>query len=272
MPRGNLKGAACRSIARRRLVKKRVRGIVFRTKEYAGANVLFASVISYTRGISMEGYSVFDIVGPRMSGPSSSHTAGAVRMAHVARHIAGMDVAEAAFTLYGSFAETGKGHGTDKALIAGVLGMQPDDARIKDAYQIARKLCIPISVAYSEEPVRHPNTARIVITGSHGRTTEVVGQSIGGGSIRIVEINGLNVELSGEYPTLVIQHDDKPGVIAEVSAVLACLDVNIAFMRVFRHGKGEDAYMTIETDQTITPEMLEQLESSCKGVTKLFAV
>lgn len=220
----------------------------------------------------MENYSVFDIVGPRMSGPSSSHTAGAVRMAHVARHIAGMDVAEAVFTLYGSFAETGKGHGTDKALIAGVLGMEQDDTHIKDAYRIAREMGVQVNVIFSDQPVRHPNTARIQIRGAQGQQTEVVGQSIGGGAIRIVEINGMAVELSGEYPTLVIQHDDKPGVIAEVSAVLARLGANIAFMRVFRHGKGEDAYMTIETDQPITREMLSELNRHCAGVTKLFAV
>ncbi len=220
----------------------------------------------------MESYSVFDIIGPRMTGPSSSHTAGAVRLAHVARHIAGMDVAEAKFTLYGSFAETGKGHGTDKALIAGALGMEPDDARIKDAYRIAAEQGVFVSVEYSDLPVSHPNTARILITGSDGRLTEVVGESVGGGSILIREINGLDVEFSGEYPTLIIQHKDQPGVIAEVSHVLAQLNVNIAFMQVFRHGKGEDAYMTIETDQTVTKEMQGMMRTLCGGIIKLFAV
>lgn len=220
----------------------------------------------------MDTYSVFDIIGPRMTGPSSSHTAGAVRLAHVARHIAGMRVSEAQFTLYGSFAETGKGHGTDKALIAGVLGMQPDDARIKDAYRIAREQEVFVSVEYSEEPVEQPNTAKIVITSPDGRVTDVVGCSVGGGSILITEINGLNVELSGEYPTLIIQHRDEPGVIAEVSHVLAQLNINIAFMRVFRHGKGEDAYMTIETDQTVTQDMVGMIEKLCHNIIKMFAV
>ena len=207
----------------------------------------------------MESFSVFDIIGPRMTGPSSSHTAGAVRMAHVARHIAGMRVAQAEFTLYGSFAETGKGHGTDKALIAGALGMAPDDARIKDAYRIARELGVQVSVEFSDLPAPHPNT-------------EVVGQSVGGGNIIITEINGLNVELTGDYPTLIVQHHDEPGVIAEVSHVLSQLKVNIAFMRVFRHGKGEDAYMTIETDQPITSEMLNMIHALCHSIIKLFAV
>lgn len=220
----------------------------------------------------MEEFSVFDIVGPRMTGPSSSHTAGAVRMAHVARHIAGMNVAEVRFTLYGSFAETGKGHGTDKALIAGALGMQPDDGRIKDAYRIARESGVQVFVEFSDEPAKHPNTARIQITGDDGKETEVVGVSIGGGNIEIVEINGLDVKLSGDYPTLIIQHHDQPGVIAEVSHVLAQLGVNIAFMRVFRHGRGEDAYMTIETDQKVTSEMLTMIQALCHGINKLFAV
>lgn len=220
----------------------------------------------------MDNYSVFDIIGPRMTGPSSSHTAGAVRLAHVARHIAGMRVAEAKFTLYGSFAETGKGHGTDKALIAGVLGMQPDDARIKDAYRIAREQEVFITVEYSDEPVEQPNTARIVITGPDGQITEVVGCSVGGGAILITSINGLDVEFSGEYPTLIIQHRDEPGVIAEVSHVLAQLNINIAFMRVFRHGKGEDAYMTIETDQTVTQDMVGMIEKLCHNIIKMFAV
>jgi L-serine dehydratase len=220
----------------------------------------------------MEDFSVFDIIGPRMTGPSSSHTAGAVRLSHIARQIAENDVAEAEFTLYGSFAETGRGHGTDKALIAGVLGMEPDDADIKDAYRIARERGVLVSVEYSDEPPKHPNTARIRITGSQGHVTEVIGESVGGGNILITEINGLDVEFSGEYPTLVIQHDDKPGVIAEVSHVLAQLNVNIAFMRVFRHGKGEDAYMTIETDQPVTQDMQRMITRLCSGINKLFAV
>lgn len=220
----------------------------------------------------MENFSVFDIIGPRMTGPSSSHTAGAVRMAHTARHIAGMDVAEAAFTLFGSFAETGKGHGTDKALIAGVLGMETDDPRIKNAYAIAREMGVLVSVMYSDDPVKHPNTARIHIIGSDGRETDVIGESVGGGNILITEINGLDVELTGEYPTLVIQHRDEPGVIAEVSHVLAQLNINIAFMRVFRHGKGEDAYMTIETDQTVTQDMVGMIEKLCHNIIKMFAV
>ena len=207
-----------------------------------------------------------------MTGPSSSHTAGAVRMAHIARHIAGMDVASVEFTLYGSFAETGKGHGTDKALIADILGMHTDDTRIRDAYRIAQESGVIVSFQYSDEPVEHPNTAKMRIVGKNGTVTEVVGVSIGGGNIRITEINGMTVEISGEYPTLIVQHQDKPGVIAEVSHVLAQLQINIAYMSVFRHGKGEDAYMTIEADQNITNEHAELIKKLCPTIIKAFAV
>ncbi len=260
-------------------VKERVRGNSFDRRVIVTAPVFSCFYANNERETGgqfqerfMEDFSVFDIIGPRMTGPSSSHTAGAVRLAHIARHIAGLDVAQAEFTLYGSFAETGRGHGTDKALVAGVLGMEPDDARIKDAFAVAREQGVAVSVEFSDEPPKHPNTARIVITGSGGQITEVVGESVGGGNIRISEINGLEVEFSGDYPTLIIQHNDQPGVIAEVSHVLAQLGVNIAFMRVFRHGKGEDAYMTIETDQPVTPEMLEMIKRLCDGINKLFAV
>ena len=220
----------------------------------------------------MDDFSVFDIIGPRMTGPSSSHTAGAVRMAHIARHIAGMDVASVQFTLYGSFAETGRGHGTDKALIAGILGMQTDDTRIKNAYLIAKDMGVDVAFLYSDEPVEYPNTAKMQIVSQNGNTTEVVGVSIGGGNILITEINGMAVELSGDYPTLIVQHKDAPGVIAEVSHVLAQLNINIAYMSVFRHGKGEDAYMTIEADQKITNEIAELIKKLCPTIIRAFAV
>ena len=220
----------------------------------------------------MDNFSVFDIIGPRMTGPSSSHTAGAVRLAHKARHIADYDVSEVVFTLYGSFAETGRGHGTDKALIAGAMGLDPDDPRIKNAYELARDQGLQVDMVYSDEPVEHPNTARIRITSASGEITEVVGCSVGGGNILITEINGFDVELTGDYPTTIIQHQDETGVIAEVSHVLAQMNVNIAFMRVFRHSKGEDAYMTIETDEKVGADVLFMIEKLCPTVKKVFSV
>lgn len=220
----------------------------------------------------MQEYSVFDIIGPRMTGPSSSHTAGACKMAYIARHIAGEDIKSADFTLYGSFAQTGAGHGTDKALIAGIMGMHPDDADIVNAYERAKEINLPVTFHMSEEDAPHPNTARIQTTDSNGNVTEVLGASIGGGNIRILEINRLEVEISGDYPTLIIQYRDVPGVVAVVTHVLAQHHINIAFMRVFRHGKGADAYMTIETDQSVNIKIREIIKNLSDEITTVFAV
>ena len=220
----------------------------------------------------MESFSVFDIIGPRMTGPSSSHTAGAVRIAFIARRLIGEELSRVHFTLYGSFAETGRGHGTDKALIGGILGFAPDDERIPKAYEYAKEQGVLVSFDYSDEPADHPNTVKIEAVDVKERKTEVVGRSIGGGNILITEINELGVELSGEYPTLIVRHLDEPGVIAEVSHVLAQLNVNIAFMKVFRHGRGRDAYMCIETDTPVTKDMQMIIRQLCKGITELFAV
>ncbi len=220
----------------------------------------------------MEDLSVFDIIGPRMTGPSSSHTAGAVRIAFIARRLVGEEISRVHFTLYGSFAETGRGHGTDKALIGGILGFMPDDERIRNAYEIAKEQGIGVDFTFSDEPADHPNTVKIELWDVHDRMMEVVGRSVGGGNILITEINEQGVELSGEYPTLIVSHRDEPGVIAEVSHVLAQLNINIAFMRVFRHGRGRDAYMCIETDTPVTKEMQVIIRQLCKGITELFAV
>ena len=220
----------------------------------------------------MEDLSVFDIIGPRMTGPSSSHTAGAVRIAYIARKLIGTEISRVHFTLYGSFAETGRGHGTDKALIGGILGFTPDDDRIPHAYELALDQGIQVNFTYSDEPVDHPNTVRIELMDVNARKMEVVGRSVGGGNILITEINEQAVELSGDYPTLIVSHRDEPGVIAVVSQVLAQMKVNIAFMRVFRHGRGRDAYMCIETDTPVTKEMQAIIRQLCNEITELFAV
>ena len=221
----------------------------------------------------MENFSVFDIIGPRMTGPSSSHTAGAVRLGYIARRIIGAEIESVRFTLYGSFAETGRGHGTDKALIAGILGFMPDDLRIRSAYKFARDEGMAVDFVYSDEHVEHPNTVKIEAVDVNGRETEVVGRSIGGGNILITEINGLEVEVTGDYPTLIIQHHDVPGVISDVSRVLAQLNVNIAYMKVFRHGRGDtDAYMIIESDNPVTPDMQAIIRRLCPAVNELMVI
>ena len=220
----------------------------------------------------MEDFGAFDIVGPRMIGPSSSHTAGAARLAYVARTIAGREITGAKLTLYGSFADTGRGHGTDKALLAGVLGMMPDDERLSRAPEIARERGIDIEVVFSTDEVERPNTARIELFCTDGNKVEVVGASVGGGSILITEVDGLAVELTGEYPTLLVRHNDVPGVITEVTRILAGNSINVAFMQVFRHSRGEDAYMVIETDQKVPPEAQDSIKRLCPEIRQVRVV
>ena len=221
----------------------------------------------------MENFSVFDIIGPRMTGPSSSHTAGAVRLGYIARRIIGAEPSRVHFTLYGSFAETGRGHGTDKALIAGMMGFAPDDPRIRSAYKLARDIGLIVEFTWSDERVDHPNTVLIEAEDINGVQTSVVGRSVGGGNILITEINHLEVEVTGDYPTLIIEHHDVPGVISDVSRVLAQLGVNIAYMKVFRHGRGDNgAFMCIESDNPVTPDMQVIIKRLCPAVHNMMVI
>lgn len=208
----------------------------------------------------MQTFRSFDIMGPRMIGPSSSHTAGAARLAHVAWQIAGRDVKSAALILYGSFAKTGGGHGTDKALLAGVLGLSPDDERLRYSRLLAQEAGVEYAFEYCEEtPADYANMARVIITGDDGHITNVLGASIGGGNILVTEINGLEVAFTGEYPTLIVSHRDTPGMISAVTGLLAQRGVNIAGMRVYRDGRGLKAYMVIELDAALDAQTLEDI-------------
>jgi L-serine dehydratase len=206
-------------------------------------------------------YSVFDIIGPRMVGPSSSHTAGAARLGKVARRISGNDVAKVTFVLYGSFAKTYKGHGTDRALMAGIMDMEPNDPNLGRSLEIARATGLEYEFVVNDADPPHPNTVKMIMVSSGGKKTEMVGCSIGGGNIRVIQINGLNVEFTGEYPTLVIRHLDRPGVIAEVTGLMVQFNINIAFMKVFRQSKGQDAFMIIETDNDISKKVIGQVRA-----------
>lgn len=216
-------------------------------------------------------HGVFDIVGPIMIGPSSSHTAGAVRLGLMARKILGEKVLKAGIQLHGSFAQTYRGHGTDKALIAGILGFAPDDERIVSALNIAKNQ----GVAYSFQTIKledaHPNTAIIHLTGETGRVAKVCGASVGGGNIMITNINGYAVELTGEYPALITIHHDKPGVITQVTQILARYAMNIAFMRVSRQNRGESAMMIMELDDEPADEVIDDC-SNVYDVEKAFAI
>lgn len=209
----------------------------------------------------LKNYSVFDILGPIMIGPSSSHTAGAARLGKIAGIIAGGDIVKAKFLLYGSFAKTYKGHGTDKALVAGILGMDPWDERLRDSISIAKEKNIEIYFQEENEEACHPNTVKFVITRKDGKITEVEGSSIGGGNIVVNSIDGDQVQFTGEYPTLIVRHKDVPGVVSKVTTLLYNANVNIAFMKVFRTDKGQRATMVFELDNNISSDIYDEMQN-----------
>lgn len=211
---------------------------------------------------------IFDIVGPVMVGPSSSHTAGAVKIGYVSRKLLGEEVKEARILLYGSFLTTGTGHGTRKALVAGLLGMKTDDIRIPDAIELAEKAGMKIEFGEAHLKEAHPNTAQLFLTGVSGRTLEIIGQSLGGSRINIAEIDGIETNFSGEYPTLVVHNLDQPGHVSEVTSMLANKGVNIAYMQLYRSNRGGEAVMVVECDQEIPREGIEWLEK-VEGVKKV---
>ncbi len=200
---------------------------------------------------------VFYLLGPIMVGPSSSHTAGAVRLGGMARKILGEQPVEGTIFLHGSFAKTGKGHGTDLALLAGLLGMSPDDERIPDAPKYAKERGLYVNYEITDLGDVHPNSVKFKLIGKSGGHVQVIGSSIGGGSIVIREINDFQVEIRGDYPTLVILHQDLPGLVAQVTLLLATAQINIASMRVSREKRGAQALMVLETDQTIEDAVLD---------------
>lgn len=203
---------------------------------------------------------IFDIIGPVMIGPSSSHTAGAVRLGYVAQKILGETPARAVIQLSGSFAETYRGHGTDKALLAGILGFAPDDVRIRDSLVLAEQMNLHYEFHCENIPGSHPNTARITLVSSSGKDVTIQGASVGGGNILVSEINGMGVHVTGQNNTLVILHLDKPGTIAAVTNFVSYSSVNIGNFRLSRPQKGGEAVMTIEVDGEIPDALVENLK------------
>lgn len=203
---------------------------------------------------------IFDIIGPIMVGPSSSHTAGAVRIGYIARKLMAEPILEATLALHGSFDLTGKGHGTDKALVAGLLGMQPDDIRIPDSFNIASAEGMKVTFTSIDIPDAHPNSVLLKLTGPKNRKLEILASSIGGGRIRVNKIDGLSANFSGDYPTLVVHNVDEPGHVAEITSMLAHKCVNIASMQLFRKERAGSAVMVLECDQEIPPESIRWLE------------
>ena len=219
----------------------------------------------------MKSLGVFDILGPIMGGPSSSHTAGAARLGKVARAVAGEDIKEVTFLLHGSFGKTYKGHGTDRALVAGILGMEPSDLRLRESLQIAEEEGIKVTFKEVDLGDAHPNTVKFLIVGKEGKHYEMMGSSIGGGNIEVNEVNNNKVEFTGSYPTVIISHQDKPGVLAKVSALLYDEFINIAFTKVFRSQKGKEANMVLEVDNEISKEVFEQIKA-IDGINKVIMI
>ena len=211
---------------------------------------------------------LLDIIGPVMVGPSSSHTAGAVRIGRVAKKLLGEPIKSAKIYFHGSFLATGKGHGTDRALVAGLLGMQVDDPQIPKSFEIADKEGLVFSIEGIELLDAHPNSVKINLTGDSGRTLEVVAASIGGGQIQVCEIDGLTANFSGAYPTLIVHNMDQPGHVSEVTSMLARKSVNIAAMQLYRAGRGKNAVMVIECDQEISADAIEWLRR-VEGILKV---
>lgn len=202
---------------------------------------------------------IFDMMGPVMIGPSSSHTAGAARIGNMGRTLLGEEVARADIGLHGSFAETGFGHGTDRALLAGLLGMKPDDLRIPNAYGEANRAGMAYSFRTVELRDAHPNTALLELTGKSGKKLTLQASSIGGGAIVVNKIDGIDVNFTGDFNTLIVRNQDESGSVAAITSILSQVHINVANMSVNRHRRGGDALMVIETDQHIKPRQVEFL-------------
>jgi L-serine dehydratase len=204
--------------------------------------------------------SVFDIIGPVMIGPSSSHTAGAARIGRIARSLFGRMPKTANITFYGSFAKTYKGHGTDVAIVGGILDFDTSDERIIDALNIAKSSALEVHIREESILTDHPNTAKIQLSDEHGEI-ELVGISIGGGKVEIVELNGFKLRLSGTNPVLLIVHQDQYGVIANVTNELTKNEINIGYMEVSRKEKGKEALMIIEVDANLTDRIVNEINN-----------
>ena len=219
----------------------------------------------------MANIGIFDVLGPIMIGPSSSHTAGAARLRKIAGTIVNKPIKEVSFLLHGSFKETYKGHGTDRALVAGILGFLPDDPNLKDSISIANEKGIIIRFLPADLGQVHPNTVKFLIKDIDDIEWEVLGSSIGGGLVEILEINGKKVKITGEYPTIITCHDDIPGTVSKISTLFYENKINIAFMSLGRNQKGKDATMTLEVDTTISDEIINGIKS-INGVNRVIVI
>lgn len=208
---------------------------------------------------------ILEIIGPIMIGPSSSHTAGAARLGKLARYLFGGDPIRAEIVLSGSFAATGPGHGTPEAILGGILGLDPDDPALVRSQEMAVAKGLEATFRLDPEQTGPANTAMITLQSEVGRQVEISGSSVGGGKIRLLQISGFEVEMDIELPFLAAIYQDRPGMVAAVSHVLAEYHVNIACMRIFRKARGEKALMAVETDEPL-PGQANEAICSISGI------
>ena len=211
---------------------------------------------------------LLDIVVPVMIGPSSSHTAGAVKIGNVCSKLMAEKIIKAKIGLHGSFLLTGKGHGTDKALVGGLIGLAVDDDRIPESFALADEYGMEFDLDGIDLGDVHPNSVKLDLTGVSGKTLEVVAASLGGGRIQICELDGITVNFSGDYPTLIVHNLDQPGHVTEVTSMLGHKSVNIATMQLYRKSRGGQAVMVIECDQEVPEDSLRWLEH-LEGILKV---
>lgn len=211
---------------------------------------------------------LLDIIGPVMVGPSSSHTAGAVKIGRVSRKLLAEPVKDAKIYFHGSFQATGKGHGTDRAVIAGLLGLSVDDSQIPNSFAVAKEAGMTFTIEGIDLGDVHPNSVKMNLTGVSGRTLEVIAASVGGGQIEICEVDGLSANFSGDYPTLIVNNVDQPGHVTEVATMLAKEAINIGTMHIYRTGRGGNAVMVIECDHEVPAEAIAWLEQQ-EGILKV---
>ena len=199
---------------------------------------------------------LFDLIGPVMVGPSSSHTAGAARIGLTARRLLGEEVRQADIALHGSFAKTYRGHGTDRALVGGLMGMQVDDLRLRNSLELAQEQGLEITLRQVNIRGAHPNTVRLEVVGASGKRLTMEAASVGGGNIEIHRLDGMRVNFTGKENTLIVYHSDHPGVIAHVTGSIAMSGINIAGMQVFRREAGQEAVMVLELDGELDDNQL----------------
>ncbi len=219
----------------------------------------------------MTEYSIFDIVGPVMIGPSSSHTAGAARIGNMAHQFAGDDIVSVKFYLHGSFAKTYRGHGTDKALLAGVLGYTESDEHLKQAFEIADSRGISYDFIEKDLGDVHPNSVQIVIEAKEGKKISLIGSSIGGGNIQIIQLNGIDLTISGEHPTIIAKHQSSKSVLLGITAILTQYDHDVLFMSFFKKNKDGEGIIVVEVADAVNNFVIESIKHM-PGITDVYLI